>query len=102
MGAFRRIDQTGGAICMMKVKNQRSKHEEIIDCSVIHTGFDIHSFFFDKPIEMKRGDPMQFNPVNPLGELYEISSKSQEFCGSDGTVFNLSCLNNCIAALYYL
>ena len=100
-GAYRNITQTGGAKCTMKVTNQNTKQEQTVDCQVQHMDFDIHSFFFDKAIIMNRGDPVSFNPVNPIGNLYEISSSCQEFCGSDGVVFNQSCQDNCIAMQYY-
>lgn len=102
MGAYRRINQTGGAMCTMKVSNDRSKQEEAVDVLVRQTDFDIHSFFFDKSITLEKGDPLRMLPENPIGSLYEITADCQEYCGSDGTVFNLSVAKNCIAVQYYI
>ena len=102
MGAYRRINQTGGVKCNMKVSNDRTKQEEAVEVLVRHTDFDIHSFFFDKPIVLEKGDPLRMNPEDPVGSQYEITADCQEFCGSDGTVFNLSVASNCIAVQYYI
>jgi len=85
MGAYRKINQTGGAKCLMKIKNLKTKTNESINVFVRNMDFEIHSYFFDKPIELKPGEPLQFHPTEALGEMYEISANTQEFAGSDGT-----------------
>lgn len=102
IGAYRRINQTGVAICEMFVTNLRTKAEQSVKCIVDKHDFNIHSFFFKVPIDAGKGDPINFTPKNPQGSLYEISSDCQEYCGEDGTKFSLSNLDNCIAALYYI
>lgn len=101
MGAYQKVNFAGGAMCTMKIQNQRTKQVENVECKVIQTDFDIHSYFLEKPIFVRKGDPLLFNPIKPLGQLNEISSNTIEFCGSDGNVFKLSCSNNSIAVLYY-
>lgn len=101
MGAYQKVNLAGAAKCTMKIQNNRTKQVENVQCNVIQTDFDIHSYFMEKPIFVKKGDPLTFNPVSPLGQLYEISSDTIEFCGSDGNVFKLACSNNSIAMQYY-
>lgn len=65
IGAYRRINQTGVAICEMFVTNLRTKAEQSVKCIVDKHDFNIHSFFFKVPIDAGKGDPINFTPKNP-------------------------------------
>lgn len=101
LGAYRTVTGSGIAKCVMGVYNGRTGERQKVSVIVERNGFDIFSFWLDRPMVVMKGDSVMFNPEEVEGSLNAIDSGGQEFCGEDGTLFNLSIMANSIAVLYY-
>jgi hypothetical protein len=84
-GAWRNINGTGIAKCVMGIFNGRTKEKQRVHVIIERNEFDIFSFWLDRPMALEKGDSVMFNPEDVEGALNAIDSNAQEFCGEDGT-----------------
>jgi hypothetical protein len=84
-GAWRNINGTGIAKCVMGIFNGRTNEKQKVNVVIERNEFDVFSFWLDRPMVLEKGDSVMFNPEDVEGDLNAIDSNAQEFCGEDGT-----------------